>query len=269
MQLANQPMHGSPSQVIEFCGGGAYAAARGNDFPRHKHSVWELVYYRSGHIRCTVGDAEYAGVPGLLLVTPPGTLHSETASTAYSNFFVSLRAPADVAWPTAIRDEPALGFSALFASIVRELSGTRPHREHMLTLLAAQLAVMLERAALTEAATPAEAIVARAEALIHERCHDALRIADVAKEVGCSTSSLRAHFAALRQTSPQAYLRDARLANAMAFVHNSTLTLEAIAERCGYDSASHLSRSIKAATGDSPGKLRPNRFSTPQSSSKV
>ena len=43
---------------------------------------------------------------------------------------------------------------------------------------------------------------------------------------------------------------------AVSLLHSSTLTLEAIASMCAYDSASHLSRMVKRAAGKSPGALR-------------
>ena len=37
--------------------------------------------------------------------------------------------------------------------------------------------------------------------------------------------------------------------HALGLLRGSTLPLESVARQCGYDSASHLSRSVKAATG--------------------
>ncbi|MDR3707782.1 MAG: AraC family transcriptional regulator [Capsulimonadaceae bacterium] len=256
MHEAHKIVHKSPSELIEFCGGGSYSAAKGEDFPPHKHSVWELVYYRSGHIRCPVGITQYAGVPGLLLITPPQTVHAEIASTAYSNYFVQLIAHFDPGWPVAVHDDPSLGLQPLFAAIARELTGNHPYRPDLLALLGAQLNLILRRARLQTTATPAEALVMRAEAIMEERFRSSLRIADVAAEIGCSPSALRAYFATCRQSTPRAYLQDVRLRNAVAFLRNSSLTVQAVADQCGFDSASHLSRCIKKATGASPGRLR-------------
>jgi transcriptional regulator GlxA family with amidase domain len=52
------------------------------------------------------------------------------------------------------------------------------------------------------------------------------------------------------------HLQAVRARRAISLLHNSTLTLEAIASMCGYDSASHLSRMVKRSTGKSPGTLR-------------
>jgi AraC-like DNA-binding protein len=96
----------------------------------------------------------------------------------------------------------------------------------------------------------------RAEALIEERYRGPLRVIDVAAEIGCSASALRSYFATFRNTSPRAYLKSVRMRHAMAFIRNSTLTLQAIAEQCGFDSSSHLSRRVKEVTQQSPGRLR-------------
>ena len=256
MHEAREKMHKSPAPSIRFYGGGAHTAGKGKDFPPHKHSLWELVYYRSGHIRCPVGHAEYPGVPGLLLLTPPDTVHSEIALTAYSNYFVSLSVDGDPGWPIAIYDDPALGLQALFAAIVRELTGVRPFGDELLGVLAAQLNLILRRACMRTTAAPAEAAVIRAEALIEERYSASLHVTDLADEIGCSASALRSYFAAYRKLTPHSYLQAVRLRHAMAFIKNSSLPLQAVAEQCGFDSASHLSRCVKQATNLSPGRLR-------------
>jgi AraC-like DNA-binding protein len=86
--------------------------------------------------------------------------------------------------------------------------------------------------------------------------HGSIRIATVAAELGISPSGLRASFARLRGTSPRAALQHVRLRHALGHIRNSTLPLQAIADLTGYDSVSHLSRQIKAATGSPPGALR-------------
>jgi AraC family transcriptional regulator len=47
-----------------------------------------------------------------------------------------------------------------------------------------------------------------------------------------------------------------RLDRARALLRETALPLADIAAACGYASASHLSRHVKAATGATPGQLR-------------
>ena len=109
---------------------------------------------------------------------------------------------------------------------------------------------------MTSPVIAAEQLVAQAERIFEERFASRIRIATVAAELGISPSGLRASFARLRGTSPRAALQHVRLRHALGHIRNSTLPLQAIADLTGYDSVSHLSRHIKAATGSSPGALR-------------
>jgi len=256
MHEPSEKMHESPAYSVELLSGGAHFAAKGQDFPAHKHPNWELVYYRTGHIRCPQGDIEYTSVPGLLLLNPPNTVHSEIARTAYSNYFVQLRVNGRADWPLSVYDDGSLGLQGIFGAIVRELNGSRAFRSEMLDILAKQLQITVRRAHLTTGASPAEVLVFQAESTIEERFRERVQVNAVARELGCSPSALRAYFAVHRQISPHAYLQSVRLRNALAFLRNSSLTVQSVAEQCGFDSASHLSRVVKKATGMSPGQVR-------------
>ena len=96
----------------------------------------------------------------------------------------------------------------------------------------------------------------RAEVLIVGSLDQRLKIYEIAEKIGVSVSGLRAAFQTVRGRSPLTILREIRCQRTVALLHNSTHTLEALAELCGYDSASHLSWEIKRFTGKAPGKLR-------------
>jgi len=67
---------------------------------------------------------------------------------------------------------------------------------------------------------------------------------------------MRAHFARHRGYSPSAALFRVRLRQAFALLQNSDLSLQQVAVTCGFHSSSHLSRHVKAATGQAPGSWR-------------
>ncbi len=240
---------------------GAYEAPKGKHFLPHQHPRhWEFVYYRQGAIRCTVGSDVYDVRPGAALLTPPGTIHAEYAHTAYANFYVLLDGPpaANAPYPRMCFDDAEQSLGTLCSALVREWTGREAGRETLLDLLVAQLDILLRRK--HEAARPisaGETTVAQAETLLRERFASGVRIGDVAREVGASPSLLRAQFVRLRGETPVARLQSIRLEHALALLAaDANLTLDAVADLCGYDSASHLSRHVKRATGKSPGACR-------------
>jgi AraC-like DNA-binding protein len=235
---------------------GAYQAPQGSDFPPHKHSNWELIYYRSGRIRCPTGDEVYVGEPGVMLFYPPGVVHSEIADTAYANFFIAIDAPPDVPWPRMHHDDSNGMFFGVYRDIVATFNGQTSDRDRLLTILLDYLSVLLERIHTQKQLSKAEIVVREAEKLLEARYAEPITITEISETLDIAPSVLRAHFARLRGHSPMARLQAIRVQHALAIINNSDLTLDTIASLCGYDSASHLSRYIKRATGRRPGEFR-------------
>lgn len=256
MHKTSQILHITPPAEWYIKTAGAYEAPQGKDFPLHHHTTWELVYYRSGQILCQVGDDYYQSEPGMILLTPPYTLHSEQATMAYTNFFVAIDVPAEYPWPRILLDDQKRTFEHIFDAMVYEWRGQSFERERLLGLLVSQLDILLRRMHATQQLPEAEKLVRQVESLIAERFHTSITIKEIAQEVGVSPSYLRTQFAQLRGYSPMHTLQAIRLREAIRLLENSSSNLESIATMCGYDSASHLSRYIRRSTGKSPGMLR-------------
>jgi AraC-like DNA-binding protein len=256
MHESSYNRHESLKCSIKCLAGGTHSATKGQDFAPHRHPCWEFVYYRSGHIKAPVGSAVHRTQPGMLLITPPDTLHAEIADTAYSNYYVCVDAPRESAWPKVVYDDPSLGLQSIFAAITHELNANRSDSDVLLGGYSALLDLLLQRAGHAIDASPGERLVSRAESIIEERFRTPLKLYDISSELNCSSSGLRAHFKRLRRTTPRDYLRAMRLQHALGFIHSSDLTFDSIAQICGYDSASHLSRHVRSATGMSPGSVR-------------
>jgi AraC-like DNA-binding protein len=233
-------------------GGGVYCAPRGKDFPSHQHSVWELVYYRVGNIRCSMGDQWIDVQPGALLLNPPHTPHSEQALTHYENIYLSFEASEKMLWPSVCFDDTEYSIGETCAGLLREWNTPSVARDEMLRLLTRRLVLLIERAQEQTHVSRAERTVRAAEHLIRERSAASLCLLAVAHDLGVSPSYLRREFQKQRGCTPRDYARNWRLQRALSFLRGSSLSLEAIASVCGYHSASHLSRHIKQATARTP-----------------
>lgn len=253
-------LHKTPRLPLQIIFAGPYSAPAGKHFTPHQHTSWEAVYYRSGRIPCLVGNEQFESQPGMLLLTPPYVVHAEYASTAYSNFFIAINAPTRHPWPRMLLDDERRTFGNLCAVIVDEWTNQGYDREEMLSLLVNQLDILLLRTQAQPRHSEAMHIVREAERLMAEHFTSPLTIMSIARELGVSTSYLRAQFVLLRGHPPLAHLHTIRLQQALLLLRNSDASLEVIARVCGYDSASHLSRYVKRATGKSPGSLRGERL---------
>lgn len=247
-------LHKTPRLRLELAG--RYAAPEGRHFPLHRDRTWEVIYYRTGAIDSVVGDQVHPGLPGVVLAIPPGLAHAERARTAYSNFFIQIEAPPEQAWPRLCYDDEHASIGDVCGALVREWLGGATDRGPMIALLVARLDILLRRALEQTQLPTGERLVREAERLIQERFRAHLTIAEVAREIGVSPSFLRVLFVRHRGQKPLAYLQTIRVQHALGLLRNSNVSLETAAEACGYSSASHLSRRVKQATGQSPGALR-------------
>ncbi len=232
------------------------AARRHQDFPSHYHDVWELIYYRTGHIECVVAGTVFRTRPGMLLVIPPGATHYDRALTAYSQIYVHVRGGAAAVWSQVHFDDPEHTLAALFAGLVQEWRGRFADRAELLAVLLRQLELKLGRRPDPPEPGAAERLVRHAENILAEQLGSPLTVKELAAALGVSTSTLRAQFVRSRGYPPKAYLQQKRRERALELIGSSNLSLGAVAELCGFDSASHLSRSIKQATGRTPGSFR-------------
>jgi AraC-like DNA-binding protein len=241
---------------INVTGSGSYEATAGNEFPAHQHTVWEAVYYRQGHLKVAMGEDIYNIEPGVLLITPPKTMHAEYARTAYANYFITVDAVSAHPWPRMCRDNSEGTIGRICANIVREWNMEGDERETLLALLVQQLDIEIRRTQKQQQLSLPEQLVLEAELIIQQRFTGDIRISEVAHDVGTSVSALRGYFVKYRGCSPKEYLQTVRVRSALDMLRNSTITLEHVASLCGYDSASHLTRYVKRMTGTSPGEFR-------------
>jgi AraC-like DNA-binding protein len=123
-------------------------------------------------------------------------------------------------------------------------------------LLAGELDILLRRAYEEQERTSGQRVVAEAQRILEERYRESITMSALAAEIGVSRSSLYAHFVRVHGQTPPGYRLEIRLRRALGLLHHSDMTLDAIADSCGFHSASHLSRHVKAAIGFSPGALR-------------
>ncbi len=251
------PLLDSPPRIVVA---GAYYAPKGRDFPPHRDTVWELHYYRQGHIECVIDGDRYKSQPGMMTLVPPNTLHGEIAWTDYANFYIHIDAPIDYGFPRVMFDDADESVMHVCAAIVREQKMPEsPEKQLMLNILSMQLQVLLPRLRCNrqhEHGCNTVDLVRRVAAILDERYSTSITIEQIASEIGISKSYLREQFKAVRGMTPIAYLHETRLRHALALLRNTNRTLESVAISCGYDSASHLSRHVKRFMGKSPGALR-------------
>jgi AraC-like DNA-binding protein len=244
-------LHESPASVLVA----KKASAYGN-FKPHHHNAWEIIYQVSGHIQTQQGKERIDMYPGMILIHPPRVAHADFASGAYEIYYILCQAPDQMPWPRVCYDDGDSEIGRVCAAMVQEWQRQTPERDQLLGLLMAEMDLRLRRSQENHERTKPEQTVTAAVQWMEEHFQETLTVGKIAQEVGVSVSSLHAHFLAQRGQTPMEFLQAARLRHALSLLHHTVFNLETIAEQCGYNSASHLSRHVKASTNRTPGQVR-------------
>lgn len=101
-----------------------------------------------------------------------------------------------------------------------------------------------------------DARMAEAAALLEERAEEEIRLQELAQRLALSPVQLTRRFREAFQETPSGYLKRVRLKKAQNLLADSNLTLNQIAERCGYENGFYLSRVFSKTLGISPSEYR-------------
>jgi AraC-like DNA-binding protein len=96
----------------------------------------------------------------------------------------------------------------------------------------------------------------RARALLETPRDAPLSIEEVAQNVGWSADHLRRTFRAVWNVSPARIQTAARIRRARELMRNDRLPVSQVAQRCGFEDASHFARVFKKESGLSPREFR-------------
>lgn len=96
----------------------------------------------------------------------------------------------------------------------------------------------------------------KVETYVDAHWREKIRLAELARHVGCSASWLSHHFPLAFGAPLRTYLRNLRLRHARRLVEESDLRLGDVADRTGFYDEFHLSRAFKRRYGHAPSTLR-------------
>jgi AraC-like DNA-binding protein len=99
-------------------------------------------------------------------------------------------------------------------------------------------------------------VVARTLTAVHTKPAHGWTLDTLARRAGASRSALTQRFRAQMGTSPRKYLAQWRVVLATTLLRETSLSVDEIAEKVGYDSTASFSRLFKRITGVSPGRYR-------------
>jgi len=111
----------------------------------------------------------------------------------------------------------------------------------------------------TDAFMTEDALVNRAQKYIEEHRHEPLLVGDVIRALGTNRMTLGKHFQCHLDVGLQEYILKRRIEYACDQLREGRMSVEKIAEACGFSSSSYFSRVVKKIAHTSPGRIRMRR----------
>lgn len=224
---------------------------------------------QSGEGWIKIGDREFLPKPGQLFLLPAGIRQSfstvsENTFTKYwchftatigdKNLFDILRPP----WYMDVRDLPAL--TLMFEELIDHYGSDEVTASlRVKSVLLDIIACYLEDAVVEDVSMLAGTGVEKLDRIlgyIDSHAGDAIKVEQLARMVHFHPNYFIKFFREHAGSSPMHYINKVRLEKAKALLLGTELTMTEIAEKTGFCSLFHFSRSFKNHTGFSPSEFR-------------
>lgn len=227
--------------------------AKSGTVPFHQHDGCEILLVLRGKCRVESPIGTLEGNAGDLLVVPPGIRHNQLSEPGERNFFCVFRAETGLfrqEWRKIHLAAPGFARRTLLELQTMNLRNERSGADALLCSL-------LQRISARDAESP-EFPPALRSALEYFQRHytENISVEDAAKHAGICPSFLRRLFQRHCGESPRRHLLNLRLERARVLLCNPGLSIEEIAEQCGFENSSYFIRFYRKCTGSTPGHAR-------------
>ncbi len=221
---------------------------------RNFHS---LSYRLSGKVSIVTSDKELFSEAESITFMPKGVdysteiLEDTYAIAIHFNFDgdINFRHPYILTPPSKKEKE-------LFNALYKKFKHDAPFDVHFMAALYELFADLDDMKTKDEQAHIPQKIRAAREYISTEFCDPLFSVSALSEKLGISASYLRREFSKYYGESPISYLKAMRLYNAKNLLDSEYLSIEEIAEQCGFTSASYFIQFFGKAVGISPNKYR-------------
>ncbi|WP_220196091.1 AraC family transcriptional regulator [Ktedonospora formicarum] len=239
----------------------------GGGFGPRKQPYLQLVFLHSGHMTVWIDKVAHDAGPNMVFLLYPG--HEELFRFAEHEVTYH-------SWLHADIPDLAPELATRLASIPRPLPLTPTMLQLLHSALALQPASLSTTTELLKTLAMqmfwlyigegerhvryghvlAHSTVEEARLYIHAHLSDPLTLEQIAQEVSISPSYLIRLFQTHLQATPISYLWQARVAHGISLLQKTGLSVQAIAEQCGFQTRHHFSRRVRQELGYGPQEVR-------------
>ena len=228
------------------------------NFDTHSHPYFELIFFIEGKANIDAG-AETVNVLGFdVIVYPPGLLHAEHLELGRRQeiicFWVDTGPTPAFDHAIKIMDEKGT-LRELFEMTYAEFTTNRPYAADLISVYL-QAIFLQARQHFTEPSREASSLVERCLGYIHENYAENFDIEALAATVSVSPSYLFRLFKKKMRLTPMHYRNVVRIDKAKLLLADRSLTVDAVAERVGFEDPKYFARVFKDLAGTSPSAYR-------------
>lgn len=224
-------------------------------YNEHLHDIWEVVIQLTGTVDCVVGEKTFTMVPGDILIIPPKTLHKGTAKTGYTDLCFTVK-ETDFREITLLKDR-----NETVKDLMIMLHKTFIERDNNYQAICDALinAVLQYLKSINESDEKYKFVTYMKSVLYENISNCDFKISDEVRKLGYNVDYFRRCFFKDTKKTPLEYMTDLRINNAKSLLRQEHyMSIEEVAQRCGFLDAFYFSRKFKAYTGMSPIKYRKN-----------
>ncbi|WNQ13316.1 AraC family transcriptional regulator [Paenibacillus aurantius] len=253
--------------ALLICGYSYHSQPFGNS---HKNGLKSYLFrlQTEGRSKVRCRDKEYPLQAGDLVLLQPGddydlVVEEEDGRVASGDYYLLCEGPWIEEWwsrserPPVTRIVPDDQLLGLWRSLVQEKNRSGEENTELADCLLRALCLFLDRAVSeTLEADGASFVIRRLKRFIEENATSSFKVEQAAHYAGISVSRAVHLFKALYGKTMIQYAIEIRLHAAVERMKYSTMTLEKIAETCGFASYSYFHRVFRSHFGLSPAAYR-------------
>lgn len=217
---------------------------------QHVHQAVEILYILEGEPKTQIGREVYVMHPGELFLIPAGIRHNQFgfARNIYLNFYLPPEEQPRIGGVDCSND---VFIDEWVRSLYRLAKDSLPDEAHFLTGAIYTRFCQLREESHSDLPLPLQ----KAQLFIGEHFAEPMTTTKIAEAAGVSANYLNSLFQKYLGMSCVEHLIRHRLHAAEYLLKNPYLSLDEIAERCGFNSTNYFIRAFHRVLGVTPGKL--------------
>jgi AraC-like DNA-binding protein len=233
-----------------------YCQPRNNLLAPTAHVYWEFIYVFGGRGSFKTPTESIALGPGSAMLVPPGLEHAEYSGTLLDTLWVGLTGShfrkVDPALRYMVEKTTLFQYSErLWLLAEQKQTGCGPEMDGLCRCI---MSILTQHDATSQASRLTG--IERAIEYIHANIAEPISVPTIAEDVGMSEGYFYRSFRRIVGVTPLEYLVNQRLKRATRLLHETTLSVNHIAQLVGYRDACYFRRLFKTRTGMTPSRYR-------------